>query len=164
MAQGTVLGTINQAPPFAAQSITPFVIGNPASLIPFPNETTLTTPSPLRTAPGDIPNVTQAMVDDPNVFLSRRPISARLLRRRPCRSPRNSSILRIPGEARRTSHSFRRRGRSERPGRADHALFWIETFYDNGQICHQLQYSQRVLLNFNGLSWPHVSVATLIKQ
>ena len=25
----------------------------------------------------------------------------------------------------------------------------------------QIQYSQVVLLNFNGLSWPHVSVATL---
>ena len=28
----------------------------------------------------------------------------------------------------------------------------------------QLQYSQRVILNFNGLSWPHVSVATLVPQ
>jgi hypothetical protein len=27
----------------------------------------------------------------------------------------------------------------------------------------QLQYTQTVLLNFNGLSWPHVSVATLRK-
>ena len=26
----------------------------------------------------------------------------------------------------------------------------------------QIQYSQRVLLNFNGLSWPHISVATLV--
>jgi hypothetical protein len=26
----------------------------------------------------------------------------------------------------------------------------------------QIQYSQRVILNFNGLSWPHVSVATLV--
>jgi len=26
----------------------------------------------------------------------------------------------------------------------------------------QIQYSQRVLLNFNGLTWPHVSVATLV--
>jgi hypothetical protein len=26
----------------------------------------------------------------------------------------------------------------------------------------QIQYSQEVLLNFNGLSWPHVSVATLV--
>ena len=25
----------------------------------------------------------------------------------------------------------------------------------------QLQYSQLVLLNFNGLSWPHITVATL---
>ena len=25
----------------------------------------------------------------------------------------------------------------------------------------QLQYTQRVLLNFNGLSWPHITVATL---
>lgn len=28
----------------------------------------------------------------------------------------------------------------------------------------QVQYSQLVLLNFNGLSWPHVSVATLAEQ
>ena len=26
----------------------------------------------------------------------------------------------------------------------------------------QIQYSQEVLLNFNGLSWPHVSVASLV--
>jgi len=26
----------------------------------------------------------------------------------------------------------------------------------------QIQYSQTVFLNFNGLSWPHVSVATLM--
>lgn len=28
----------------------------------------------------------------------------------------------------------------------------------------QIQYSQEVILNFNGLSWPHVSVATLVPQ
>ena len=45
------------------------------------------------------------------------------------------------------------------------AIFWIETIQDpNGQIYFQLQYQQVVLLNFNTLSWPHVSVATLIKQ
>ena len=26
----------------------------------------------------------------------------------------------------------------------------------------QIQYSQMVLLNFNGITWPHVSVATLV--
>lgn len=30
--------------------------------------------------------------------------------------------------------------------------------------CTQIQYSQLVLLNFNTLSWPHVSVATLVPQ
>jgi hypothetical protein len=30
--------------------------------------------------------------------------------------------------------------------------------------CIQIQYSQLVLLNFNDLSWPHVSVATLVPQ
>ena len=28
----------------------------------------------------------------------------------------------------------------------------------------QIQYTQRVILNFNGLSWPHVSVATLVPE
>ena len=32
---------------------------------------------------------------------------------------------------------------------------------DKGELSHLLQYTQTVLLNFNGLSWPHVSVATL---
>lgn len=41
------------------------------------------------------------------------------------------------------------------------ATFWIETVEDNGTTSTQIQYSQQVFLNFNGLSWPHVSVATL---
>jgi hypothetical protein len=45
------------------------------------------------------------------------------------------------------------------------AIFWLETLEEpDGRIIRQLQYSQTVLLNFNNLSWPHVSVATLIKQ
>jgi hypothetical protein len=46
------------------------------------------------------------------------------------------------------------------------AIFWIEkvvhpTFPDRQFL--QLQYVQRVILDFAGLHWPHVSVATLIK-
>lgn len=45
------------------------------------------------------------------------------------------------------------------------ATFWIEEIkLPDGAIRRLLQYTQRVLLNFNGLSWPHVSVATLEKQ
>lgn len=45
------------------------------------------------------------------------------------------------------------------------AIFWIETVQNaDGTTFTQLQYTQRVLLNFNGLSWPHVSVATLVPE
>jgi hypothetical protein len=43
------------------------------------------------------------------------------------------------------------------------AMFWLETL--EGQAAPtQLQYSQTVLLNFNNLSWPHVTVGTLRKS
>jgi hypothetical protein len=46
------------------------------------------------------------------------------------------------------------------------ATFWIEKVKHPSGAGHflQLQYVQTVLLNFLGLSWPHVSVATLIKH
>lgn len=43
------------------------------------------------------------------------------------------------------------------------ATFWIQTT-KGSPAPDLLQYSQVVLLNFNGLSWPHVTVATLKKQ
>ena len=42
------------------------------------------------------------------------------------------------------------------------ATFWLETLQGQAGPT-QLQYSQLVLLNFNGLSWPHVTIATLQK-
>jgi hypothetical protein len=45
------------------------------------------------------------------------------------------------------------------------AIFWIEVVQrDNGSKFMQLQYVQRVILDFIGIHWPHISVATLIKQ
>jgi hypothetical protein len=44
------------------------------------------------------------------------------------------------------------------------ATFWIEKVKLGSRDFLQLQYTQTVLLNFNGLSWPHVSVATLRKS
>ena len=45
------------------------------------------------------------------------------------------------------------------------ATFWIETIAGTGgkPDTHQLQYSQLVQLDFNGIRWPHVTVATLVK-
>ena len=46
------------------------------------------------------------------------------------------------------------------------AIFWIETIAGTGGNPDklQLQYTQRVQLDFNGIHWPHVTVATLQKQ
>lgn len=45
------------------------------------------------------------------------------------------------------------------------AIFWIETVSTGGGTSfQQLQYVQRVILDFDGIHWPHVSVATLVKQ
>jgi hypothetical protein len=44
------------------------------------------------------------------------------------------------------------------------AIFWLETVrHDNGQHFVQLQYLQRVILNFVGIHWPHFSLATLVR-
>ena len=45
------------------------------------------------------------------------------------------------------------------------AIFWIETVHQpDGSQFMQLQYTQTVILNFLGIDWPHISVATLVKQ
>lgn len=45
------------------------------------------------------------------------------------------------------------------------AIFWIETVLRaDGRAFMQLQYTQTVILNFLGIDWPHISVATLVKQ
>ncbi|AXE28652.1 hypothetical protein DK842_01200 [Chromobacterium phragmitis] len=45
------------------------------------------------------------------------------------------------------------------------AIFWIETLQrPDGTQFLQLQYTQTVLLVFDEIIWPHVSVATLIKR
>jgi len=46
------------------------------------------------------------------------------------------------------------------------ATFWIETIAGTGghPDTQQLQYTQLVMLDFNGIHWPHVTVATLQKQ
>jgi hypothetical protein len=45
------------------------------------------------------------------------------------------------------------------------AIFWIETVAQpDGTSFMQLQYTQTVILNFLGIDWPHISVATLVKQ
>jgi hypothetical protein len=43
------------------------------------------------------------------------------------------------------------------------AIFWIETVQLEGGTLLQLQYTQTVMLRFDNIEWPHISVATLLK-
>jgi hypothetical protein len=42
------------------------------------------------------------------------------------------------------------------------AMFWLQALAGDSEPT-RLQYFQIVLLNFNGLSWPHITMATLTK-
>jgi hypothetical protein len=165
-----------------AQGITEFHQGGPQNIpdnniIPFPiggtpsdfaqaevdfPELSLAQPTQFRFAS---PGVTQAMVKNPNSVLQ-----AALLGK----PMKNRTFIHIS-----TAHSpipgggtantaFLAAGSSG--GNANAVLvdatFWIETL--PGAPGHpdklQLQYTQRVQLDFNGLRWPHVTVATLEKQ
>lgn len=45
------------------------------------------------------------------------------------------------------------------------AIFWIERILGrSGYEYLQLQYTQTVMLRFDDIDWPHISVATLVKQ
>jgi len=46
------------------------------------------------------------------------------------------------------------------------ATFWIEKVLQPDGVNHfmQLQYTQRLVLFFKEISWPHISIATLVKQ
>ena len=163
VAQGTATTTPG-APVFAPVSIVPFLVNQPGNLVHFPEET-LSTPTTFRTPHADIPHVTQAMVTNPNSVLAagiagRHIVSTTTLRI-------STKPLNPPSSGGGTSNIAFLEGAGGRPNAVAaemDAIFWIEEIVDtHGRHSFQLQYTQTVLLNFNGLSWPHVSVATLHK-
>jgi len=165
VAQGRALSVINRAPPIAAVSITPFRIAPPHTPVPFP-EANLEIATQFRTPPADIPNVTQGMVNNPNIVLARAIAGQNIVSTTTLKI--STTPLNPPTTGGGTSNIAFLQGAAGGPNaqavRVD-ATFWIETVREaNGTTKHQLQYTQTVLLNFKDLSWPHVSVATLVKQ
>ena len=170
VAQGKAI-TVPTGPTISPVDITPFRIGNPAAKIPFP-ESNLSIPSAFRTRPDDIPHVTQAMVDNPNsvltaaiagkniksttVLIINTTVSVAPSTPVPTSGGGTSNIAFLAGDG----------GGPNANAAQMQAIFWIEEIH---RVHHDdprffLQYTQTVLLNFNGLSWPHVSAATLVKQ
>ncbi|WP_207460059.1 heme-binding protein [Azospirillum sp. SYSU D00513] len=125
---------------------------------PFP-EYDLGTASSFRTSP--LPDgITQAILDDPNQVLrdalaqqvNVKGMTLKAITRLITQTPASGGIANIPFI------------NSNADAPSMESVFAIETVEDAcGNEFLQLQYSQTVLLNFGGRSWPHVTVGTLIK-
>lgn len=158
--QGTA-STANGAPTIPDVSIKPFTIGHPAQTIDFP-EQTLATPTQFRTSGAGLTGVTQQMVNNPNTAL-RSAIGSQHFKATTTLHVASRDAA-LPGGG--TSNIAFLAGAKDGPNAVAArvtATFWLETLQADTEP-RQLQYSQLVLLNFNGLSWPHVTVATLQKQ
>jgi hypothetical protein len=174
LAQGAFQFLEGGPPHIPENNIIPFPIGTPPPpTSDFPSgeagfpELNLSIPTAFRTAS---PGVTQDMVRNPNSVLQAA-LDASLAGTR----MRNRTFLQIstthsPIQGGGTANTAFLADASNPPGgnaRAVEvdAIFWIETIEGpGGKDKLQLQYTQLVQLDFNGLRWPHVTVATLEKQ
>lgn len=153
----------NASPVIPAVSITPFVINNPGNLVAFP-ESNLATATAFRSPAAQIAGITQAMVDNPNSVLQAAIQNQQIVETTVLRISSKLGVVSAPDAGGGVANIAFLSGHPAPNALAAEvdATFWIETVKEpSGRTFHQLQYSQIVLLNFNGLSWPHVSVATL---
>lgn len=153
LAQG-LASQVSGAPVIADINLNPFSIGNPGSASLFP-EQNLATSTPFRTQ--DLTGITQGMVDNPNSVL--KDANDGLTFTSMVVLQVSSLDLPVPGGG--TTNTAFLLGGADGPNAnaaSVTATFWLETV--EGAPA-QLQYTQTVLLNFSGLSWPHVTVATL---
>lgn len=145
----------NNIIPFTLGAIPPLNSQFGQAMLEF-TELNLGVPSTFRIAPL---GVTQAMVENPNSVLQSALVG---------RMIRNATALQIstndtpvPGGGT-ANTAFLEAGNANATQVV--ATFWIETIENPpGPDTLQLQYSQTVMLDFNGLHWPHVTVATLTK-
>lgn len=157
LAQG-IASHSNGPPSIPVINLNPFSIGSPPGLAPFP-EQNLATVTTFRTPAPGLTGITQAMVDNPNSVL----VDALAGQTIVSTVTLQVSTSDLPVEGGGTDNTAFLVGGTSGPN-ANAALvtatFWLETVKGPPDL-QQLQYSQTVLLNFNGLSWPHVTVATL---
>jgi hypothetical protein len=157
VAQGTAT-TVAGPPTIPGTSIKPFTIGQPLSLFDFPEET-LAAPSSFRTAGAGLTGVTQQMVSNPNSVLQAAIAGQHITQTTTLHVNTNDAPI-LGGGTANTAFLKGGGGGPNAVSASVNATFWLETIEGN-PVVHQLQYAQTVLLNFNGLSWPHITVATL---
>jgi hypothetical protein len=157
-------------------NILPFFLGSPPpantdfnSVAATFTELNLSTPTTFRFAS---PGVTQSMVKNPNSVLQAALQASLAGTTMKSRTFLHVSTTQNPikGGGGTANTAFLAAGSNPPGGNAKavevDATFWIETIAGAGgnPDTHQLQYTQLVQLDFNGIRWPHVTVATLLKQ
>jgi hypothetical protein len=163
LAQGSAFG-MKGPPIFKPANTVPFPIGwaepPPGTVNPFPAYN-LATASQFRATPTTPPQVTQAAVTNPNSLLQAAIAHQAITETVVLNVSTTGKVPGASGGAKNIPFS----GPHTEVGQVS-ATFWIEKVqHPKGRNCSflQLQYTQTVLLNFKSLSWPHVTVATLIK-
>ena len=126
-------------------------------------EIDLNRPTPFR---HKSPGVTQAIVTNPNHFIKAALVGTVMKHRTQLHVATDHNLTALGGGASNTAFLA---GDSATTSNAKtsrvEARFWIETMSDPGHPdTLQLQYTQLVILDFNQIHWPHVTVATLRKQ
>lgn len=141
---------------------------------------TVTSPFRLPSDASTVPGITKALVADPNKLLRDALVGQDI--RHTTRLHVTTTASPVPGGGTANTVFLAGTPDTAQPGGPDTptppnanananaalvtATFWIETVADphGGADTRQLQYSQTVMLDFNGLRWPHVSVATLVQR
>jgi hypothetical protein len=157
-------------------NILPFFFGSPApansdfnSVAQTFTELNLSQPTQFRSV---APGVTQNIVENPNSVLQdalHSSLQGTTMKSRTfLHVATNQSIIKAGGGTANTAFlatSGNPPGGNAKATQAE-ATFWIETIAGTGgqPDKHQLQYTQLVMLDFNGIHWPHVTVGTLVKQ
>ena len=167
--QGTATHLVATTPTFDPASITPFIIGDPNATIPQPLEEDFESDSPSRTEKKRLACLTPAHLRNPNLFLSDALVKQTVLSTTVLRLTSKSRVGSVPDVGGGTANIAFLTGKGDPPTGGPNAAapevtttFWIEQVRDeHGAEFAQMQYTQRVLLNFLGKSWPHITVATL---
>ena len=157
--QGTT-STAAGGPSIPNVSLKPFSIGDPKNPIDFAEQKLSNTTGVFRTSGVGLTGITQAMLDNPNSVLTAHPPNVTTTTTLHVSTTPGGNI--VGGGASNMAFLV---GTKDGPN-ADvahvAATFWLQKLAGDTEF-KRLQYSQIVLLNFNGISWPHITVATLTK-
>ena len=157
LVQGTAT-TAAGGPSIPDVSLTPFTIGSRNQPVDF-DEQHLNKTTQFRTSGVGLTGISQAMLDNPNSVLTRNPPNVTSTTRLHVSTTAGTIV---GGGTSNTAFLVGTQGGPNADAAHVAATFWLQTLAGDTEP-KRLQYSQTVLLNFAGLSWPHITVATLTK-